>query len=226
MTAKSDQNPSHHNSPGRRNGLLTLILILLGLATLYVWGRKLGTEPPPIVNAGGEFVLPPAKLSPEADRALDQRLKRGLTDREMEMLKTHTENEKAPVRPLDRRYMEADQLLPKAPHDLGLDTDQDDYAQRVHRELAEFQKQRALHVDTPEGKINSQMAHKRWMKDYRDNYEREFAREFIRRAAEDGWHVELNKDLQVTALRPLNRRQPLRIPQNVPTAPGRPETTH
>ena len=222
MAERSDQN---QNEPsGRRNALLTAILILLALATLYVWGRKWGTEPPSVVNAGGEFVLPPAKLSPEADRTLDQRLKRGLADREMEMLKTQMENEKAPVRPLDRRYMDADQLLPKAPHDLGLDTTQDDYAQRVHREIAEFQKQQALQMETPEGKINSQMAHKRWMKEYRDHYEREFAREFIRRAAEDGWHVELNKDLQVTTLRPLNRRQPLRIPQNVPRSPDQPET--
>lgn len=87
---------------------------------------------------------------------------------------------------------------------MGVELEQDPAMENVYNDL--YGESRGASIQTPEERINSRLAEKKWVNKFEREEKKMFIRNFISSAREAGYEIELNDDLVVTKVRPITSR--------------------
>lgn len=145
----------------------------------------------------------PAK--PSSSDSVNRHLQDTAAKREMMVRVREMENMKV------SGNLEADEYA-STPEQLnqGVQFDQEDSAERVYADLNE-DAQTGYDNELPEDKINARLATRRWVNQLEREERRLFIRNYIRNAYEQGYEVQIDKNLIVVGVKKINKVEKVNI---------------
>jgi hypothetical protein len=211
------QSRKNSNGGGEGFGLLLLFLSALLVVAAFFWPRS------PNFGPGSRSVMvgsaeqnsissapPNVPVPPAIVNRINEHLKDAEIKEEMQRQNANIDIQSSPpLGPIDEDAVTIDQEK-NAINPLVLD--QENRAARAIQEPRSNSSSRL--PPTSDQRISSQLAKEQWTRDYDQKYKEEYVRQFIENARKSGLDVKVNKDLDVTGLRPLPSEEPLRIPQS------------
>ena len=147
------------------------------------------------------------------DKKIDHHLRRGDNLSKLKTLKQEVENEDSTTR-----------LEPEAGHltvpeySYGIDLKTQKTGDAVYGDLSDPES----YSNSAEDDVHRRIERQRWEEQYDKVQERAFIKSFLKNAADSGYEVQLNKNLDVVDMRPrTDIKQPIRIPQSQNKKMGR-----
>lgn len=95
---------------------------------------------------------------------------------------------------------------------IGVQFDQEDTASQVYADLNEDSEDNYAN-ETPDDKINSRLATRRWVNELERAERIAFVRNYIRKAYEKGYEVQLDNNLVVVSVKKINKTEKVNIEQ-------------
>jgi len=178
------------------------VSVVLLLATLFIPAGKNSAQR----NLSSTTAkVAPAAAKPSASDAVNRHLQDTAAKHEMMVRVREMENMKV------SGNLEADEYA-TTPEQMnqGVQFDQDDSAERVYADLNE-DAQTSYDNELPEDKINARLATRRWVNQLEREERRLFIRNYIRNAYEQGYEVQIDKNLVVVGVKKINKVEKVNI---------------